>query len=313
MATGLAPFFNSQFFTDSGAVAAGYYLYSYLAGTTTPQATKTDQSGTTNNANPIILDSAGRCNLWLTDTAEYAFELWSPPGNPGGALVKRWDDVGAIPAAATATYVPLAGGVTMTGRFNLSATAVSALQPVPLSQLTSAIATAVAPLATTAALTAAGVPIGSIAMWLQGSLPSGWLALEGGTISRTTYAALFSLWGTTYGAGDGSSTFGLPDFRGYFTRGWDNGRGIDAARTLGSNQAATLKAHKHASGWGEAGIGPFGATTGTGYMGSNSTDVDNYMWATNDGTAFDGITNGSDIGTETRPLNIAVRYIVRAV
>lgn len=144
MATGLAPFFNSQFFTDAGAVAAGFYLYSYTAGTTTPQATKTDQGGLTNNANPIILDSAGRCALWLTDTAEYAFELWTAPGNPGGALVKRWDDVGAIPLAATATYVPLAGAVTMTGRYNLSASAVSALQPVPLTQAQSLIAAALA-------------------------------------------------------------------------------------------------------------------------------------------------------------------------
>lgn len=144
MATGLAPFFNSQFFTDSGAVAAGYYLYSYLAGTTTPQATKTDQGGATNNTNPIILDSAGRCNLWLTDTAEYAFELWTAPGNPGGALVKRWDDVGAIPLPATTTYVPIAGGVTMTDRFNLSAVAVSSLQPTPLSQVQSLIASALA-------------------------------------------------------------------------------------------------------------------------------------------------------------------------
>ena len=140
MATGQAPFFNSQFFTDDGAVAAGYLLYSYLAGTTTPQATKTDQGGGTNNANPIVLDSAGRCNLWLTDTAEYAFELKTP----ADALVKRWDDVAAIPAAATATYVPLAGGVTMTGRYNLSAVAVSSLQPTPLTQVQSLIAASLA-------------------------------------------------------------------------------------------------------------------------------------------------------------------------
>jgi uncharacterized membrane protein len=141
MATGLAPFFNSQFFTDSGVVAAGYYLYSYLAGTTTPKNTKTDQGGLTNNANPIILDTAGRCALWLEDDAEYAFELKTPGGV---ALVKRWDDVGAIPVAATATYLPLAGGVPMTGRYDLSGVATSALNPVPLSQAQSLIAAALA-------------------------------------------------------------------------------------------------------------------------------------------------------------------------
>jgi microcystin-dependent protein len=58
-----------------------------------------------------------------------------------------------------------------------------------------------------------GSPIGSIKMWLTGTMPTGWLLLNGQTVSRTTYAALFALWGTTFGAGDGSTTFGLPDFR----------------------------------------------------------------------------------------------------
>ena len=58
-------------------------------------------------------------------------------------------------------------------------------------------------------------------------------------ISRTTYAALFAVIGETFGAGDGSTTFNLPDLRGEFIRGWDNSRGVDSGRVFGSAQAGT--------------------------------------------------------------------------
>lgn len=73
------------------------------------------------------------------------------------------------------------------------------------------------------------MPIGKPQLSLDNSLPTNCIWLEGATVSRTTYANLFNLWGTTYGAGDGSLTFGLPDFRkralygdnsfGYITQG----------------------------------------------------------------------------------------------
>ena len=77
--------------------------------------------------------------------------------------------------------------------------------------------------------------------------PSGWLKANGATISRTTYAALFAAIGTTFGAGDGSTTFALPDMRGEFARGWDDGRGVDSGRVFGSAQADELKSHTHTS------------------------------------------------------------------
>lgn len=57
------------------------------------------------------------------------------------------------------------------------------------------------------------VPVGSVVMWLNGAAPSGYLKLDGAEVSRTTYAALFALYGTLHGAGDGSTTFNLPDLR----------------------------------------------------------------------------------------------------
>jgi phage-related tail fiber protein len=60
-------------------------------------------------------------------------------------------------------------------------------------------------------------------------------------VSRTTFAELFSAIGTTHGAGDGSTTFNVPDLRGEFVRGWDHGRGVDSGRGLGSLQAQDWK------------------------------------------------------------------------
>lgn len=58
-----------------------------------------------------------------------------------------------------------------------------------------------------------GAPAGSIIAWLTSTPPTGWVLLDGVAKSRTTYAALFAEWGTTFGAGDGSTTFGVPDCR----------------------------------------------------------------------------------------------------
>jgi microcystin-dependent protein len=65
--------------------------------------------------------------------------------------------------------------------------------------------------------------------------PNGWLLCAGQTVSRTAYAALFAVIGTTYGAGDGSSTFALPDLRGRSPIGLDNMAGTDAGRLSVSN------------------------------------------------------------------------------
>ncbi len=70
--------------------------------------------------------------------------------------------------------------------------------------------------------------------------PTGWLLCQGQAVNRVTYAALFAVIGTTYGAGDGSTTFGVPDMRGEFPRGLDAGRGVDSGRTLGSAQKGTI-------------------------------------------------------------------------
>jgi len=90
-------------------------------------------------------------------------------------------------------------------------------------------------------------PAGMIAYFAQATPPSGWLKANGAELSRTNYAALFAVIGTTYGAGDGSTTFRLPDLRGEFVRTWDDGRGIDPGRTLGSAQMDAFEDHSHST------------------------------------------------------------------
>lgn len=82
------------------------------------------------------------------------------------------------------------------------------------------------------------VPAGAIQYFARNTAPAGWVKANGAVLNRTTYSRLFAAIGTTFGAGDGSTTFQLPDLRGEFPRGWDDGRGVDTGRTFGSVQAA---------------------------------------------------------------------------
>ncbi|THA10552.1 hypothetical protein D3M78_03135 [Rodentibacter pneumotropicus] len=85
-------------------------------------------------------------------------------------------------------------------------------------------------------------PAGLVAYFARTSAPVGWLKANGAAVSRTTYAALFATIGTTFGAGDGRTTFNLPDLRGEFLRSLDDGRNIDPSRRLGSWQKGTIEA-----------------------------------------------------------------------
>ncbi|OFR11013.1 hypothetical protein HMPREF2907_00910 [Neisseria sp. HMSC055H02] len=135
-------------------------------------------------------------------------------------------------------------------------------------------------------------PSGTVVALAGESVPYGWLECHGAALSRQTYATLFAVIGTRYGAGDGSTTFNLPDLRGEFIRGWDAGRGRDIGRVLGSWQADEFRSHTH-------GIGVrLGADTDRGHNPS-TVSVDN-----------EGTTAAAG-GVETRPMNVAMKYIIK--
>lgn len=95
-------------------------------------------------------------------------------------------------------------------------------------------------------------PPGSLQMFAGSTIPSGWLECAGTAVSRTTYASLFAAIGTTWGVGDGSTTFNVPDLRGRSPIGVGTGSGL-TARTLGGTggnethvlSTAELPSHSH--------------------------------------------------------------------
>lgn len=89
--------------------------------------------------------------------------------------------------------------------------------------------------------------IGMIAPFAMGSVPTGWLSCDGSAVSRTTYADLFGKISTTWGAGNGSTTFNVPDLRGAFVRGTGtNGDDSDqVGPSVGASQAAGNLTHTH--------------------------------------------------------------------
>lgn len=95
-----------------------------------------------------------------------------------------------------------------------------------------------------------GVPAGSMMDYAGGTVPAGWLLAYGQAVSRTTYAALFFALGVTHGAGDGATTFNLPDTRGRVLAGKDD-MGGSAANRLTSGGSGVNGASLGAVGGGE--------------------------------------------------------------
>lgn len=115
---------------------------------------------------------------------------------------------------------------------------------------------------------------GCIYWWPTETAPTGALECNGAAVSRTTYSRLYGIIGTTYGVGDGSTTFNLPELRGEFIRGWDHGRGVDPDRTIRTTRGdGTTGDHV---GTKEAGVAGPVSITGA------SVEIDNVeVWDTN--------------------------------
>jgi microcystin-dependent protein len=163
---------------------------------------------------------------------------------------------------------------------------------------------------------ALAVPPGTVLAVARSTAPDGYLKCNGAAVSRTTYAALFAAIGTTWGAGDGSTTFNLPDLRGEFLRGWDDGRGVDAGRAFASSQAGEIQSHTHTASTGSAGAHshttPTGLAVGAGSTGLPSTGSNNTAnVSSTDGAHTHSVTINNAGGSETRPRNVALLYVIK--
>jgi len=154
--------------------------------------------------------------------------------------------------------------------------------------------------------------IGRIGIFPLETAPVGWLECNGAAVSRTTYSALFSIIGTTHGAGNGSTTFNIPDYRGRFLRGWDHGLGLDpdaASRTnrgdgtsgdhVGTKQADQYESHAHQN-----------QSLGSANNVTTAAGVDDAAYV--DDAAFTNALNTQvSGGNETRPVNINVMFCIK--
>lgn len=142
-------------------------------------------------------------------------------------------------------------------------------------------------------------PAGAVLHFAMAAAPAGWVVCDGAAISRATYAALFAAIGTLYGAGNGVTTFNLPDLRGEFIRGYDRGRGVDVGRVMGGRQAATaIYEYVHGDMGGAAGL----VTGIVGPDGAEDSGVNNFVVAASVSGA------GSNYGRRfsVRPRNVAL-------
>jgi len=153
------------------------------------------------------------------------------------------------------------------------------------------------------ALANVGIPVGSIVYFAANSVPYGWLEANGAWLSQLTYPRLYEVIGGTYGRT--TTKFRLPDLRGEFIRGHDNGRGVDPSRIFGSNQLDEFKSHTHTL-WGN----DRGTASNQKYAPGLYKD---------DAEGFTG--NASQIGepntirptggVETRPRNVAMKACIK--
>ena len=145
---------------------------------------------------------------------------------------------------------------------------------------------------------------GQVGFFAMATPPNGWLKADGAAVSRTTYANLFSAIGTTYGIGNGTSTFNLPDLRGEFLRCTDDGKGVDAGRVLGSSQAAYVPPIPR-DGWGTSGSVPGSITLGRLVVGSS-------QWEVNEALESIRAAGGDQTLTgDIRPRNVALLACIK--
>lgn len=204
-----------------------------LSGSLTGTNLNATQSGV--NANVVITSNGGSGRQWLlVSNTSGGFSIYDGTG----AATRVWvSPAGLVGIGTTSPSDPLTvNGVikSLTGGFSY-------------------------PDGTTQT-TAANTPTGALLAYAGAAAPSGWLLCAGQEVSRSTYSALFAIIGTTYGAGNGSTTFNVPDLRGRVAAGKDDMGGSSAARlnsmastslgAVGGNQSHTLAvaelpAHTH--------------------------------------------------------------------
>ena len=244
MASLFTPFLQLE--DSAGAPRSGAKLYFYASGTTTPITVYTDSGLGTPLSNPVVADASGIfAAIWIA-ASSYKFKLTTSADveiltvdNIAGSAAFS-DSLFTLQDGADTTkqlnfqLSPITTGTTRTWTVqDVSGTVyVSGGQDVAIADGGTNASTALG------GLINLGFPVGTVLDYGGTSAPSGFLLCYGQAVSRTTYALLFAAISTTYGVGDGSTTFNLPDVRGRVVAGKDNMGGSSADRL--TNQTGGL-------------------------------------------------------------------------
>lgn len=268
-----------------------------------PGSSISTNPGATAPASPIL------GQLWQ-DTSQTPDELkmwdgsnWVRP-DPDG-ITQTFADARYLQiATAASTYLALSGG-TLTGNLTLPGVPTTT----NMAATKGYVDTQIAAIPAAQDLT----PAGTVIWTARSSAPTGYLKANGSAVSRTTYATLFSAIGTIYGAGDGSTTFNLPDLRGEFVRGWDDGRGLDGGRGFATVQGDDYRSHGHGvndPGHSHSFSAVLTSTNNAAQNGSNDREAGPVGTAGTSGSGT-GISIQNSGGSETRPRNIALLACIK--
>ena len=147
---------------------------------------------------------------------------------------------------------------------------------------------------------------------------NGWIICDGSAVSRSTYSVLFGVIGTTWGAGDGSSTFNIPDLEGVFLRGTGahgtnnmaNGNDF-AGPNVGVFENDTFHDHLHRMRNRGGGSGSADGIEITAQDNSGVSEIDQNISGTGNGYSEHNSNGAPRSGDETRPFNVGVKYYIK--
>ena len=202
---------------------------------------------------------------------------------------------------------------------NLAVTGTTTFTGVPSAPTASA-GTNTTQVATTAFVLANANPTGSLIMWTTGTAPTGWLLCAGAAVSRSTYAALFAVIGTTFGVGDGSTTFNVPNYTNrtpYGTTVGATGGSADAVVVTHTHTASvTDPGHSHTFVQMDSYNGYFTPTEAS-MIPEGNTIVGTHTSASNiinTNTTGISITNANDVVSATNanlPPYLGINFIIK--
>jgi microcystin-dependent protein len=345
----LLPNGQQQFIDGNGQPYASgtVTFYSNYPTCTILKNTWSNSGQTVLNTNPVVLDSAGRATIfgsgsycqvlkdsngntiWTKETGDTSSTSslgWG--GTSGGTANAQTVTVSGFSSVNGQTFYFVAG-YTNSGAMTLSVNAgspIAVVKPTPSgtaaltgTEVVAGSVSGVTYYSTTGQFQLitnninVAIPPGQVATYAMTSCPSGWLAADGTAISRTTYASLYSTIGTTWGAGNGSSTFNVPDLRGVFVRGTGtNGNGA-VGQAVGTYAADTYLNHNHtASQAAHTHTYTQVTTTAQATGGSGSNYFNNSTTGTtSSATPAVTVDTSTTGGTETKPKNYGVLYCIK--